>query len=187
MDDEPTLRLGFAYALTSRTTTVETAASGRQALDRLAESQYDIMFLDLRMPEMDGLGVIENLRREGNEIPMVLCSAALSPNAVVRALRNGVVHFLLKPVKPSDLRQAMDSVLHPENLPLPQALKAARRGDHSGAIRVLEREAAPGKHAACWHRILKGLQETGPEEDTSQLEEKVRANLAWLAFNAVAG
>jgi len=186
VDDEPTLRLGFAYALTSRTTVVETAATGRQALERLAGAHYDIMFLDLRMPEMDGSGVIENLRRQGNEIPIVLCSAALSPNAVVRAIRHGVVHFLLKPVRPVDLRQVMVSMLHPENRPLPQALKAARGGNREEAIRLLEHEAARCKHAACWHRILKAIQEMKPDEDTVGLEDRVRASLALLAFNTAA-
>ena len=185
MDDEPTLRLGFAYALTGKTASVETAASGRLALERLAHSHYDILFLDLRMPEMDGLGVIENLRAEGNEIPIVLCSAALSPNAAVRAIRHGVVHFLLKPVKPVDLRQVMSSVLHPENQPLPQALKAARAGDHSEAIRLLRHEATLCKRAECWHGILKAIQEMRSDEDTTQLEERIRVNLALLAFNAL--
>lgn len=186
VDDEPTLRLGFAYALTSRTTTVETAATGRQALERLASAQYDIMFLDLRMPEMDGIGVIENLRGLGNEIPIVLCSAALSPNAAVRAIRQGVVHFLLKPVKPVDLRQVMESILRPENRPLPRALKAARKGNRSEAILLLEHEAKVSKNAAYWHRILTAIQEMQPDDDTAGLEDKVRANLALLAFNTSA-
>jgi CheY-like chemotaxis protein len=186
VDDEPTLRLGFAYALTSKSTVVETAASGRLALERLANSNYDIMFLDLRMPEMDGIGVIENLRGQGNQIPIVLCSAALSPNAAVRAIRHGVVHFLLKPVRPVDLRQVMASILHPENSPLPQALQAARNGKRLEAIRLLENEATVCKHAAYWHQILKAVEEMKSDEDTTRLEEKVRASLTLLAFNTAA-
>lgn len=185
VDDEPTLRLGFAYALAGRTTSVETAASGRLALERLADSHYDIMFLDLRMPEMDGLGVIENLRGEGNNIPIVLCSAALSPSAAMRAIRHGVVHFLLKPVRPVDLRQVMASILQPENLPLPQALNAARNGNHTEAIRLLEREVASCKQAACWYSILKVIHQMQPDDELAQLEEKVRASLTMLAFNAM--
>lgn len=185
VDDEPTLRLGFAYALTSKTTLVETAASGRLALERLANSNYDIMFLDLRMPEMDGIGVIENLRGQGNQIPIVLCSAALSPYAAVRAIRHGVVHFLLKPVRPADLRQVMASILHPENRPLPQALKTVRNGNRREAIRLLEHEASVCKHAACWHQILTAIEDMQPDDDTTRLEDKVRANFALLAFNTV--
>ncbi|GAA5122822.1 hypothetical protein GCM10023212_20110 [Luteolibacter yonseiensis] len=186
VDDEPTLRLGFAYALTGRTTVVETAASGPLALERLADSSYDIMFLDLRMPEMDGLGVIERLRARGDEIPIVLCSAALSPNAAVRAIRHRVVHFLLKPVRPADLRQVMASVLDPAIDPLPKALEAARKGDRENAIRLLELEASKCRYAACWHRVLKAIQEMRPDDDLAGLEERVRSNLVLLAFNSAA-
>ncbi len=62
VDDEPTLRLGFTYALSNNLTKVETAANGRDALDRIAEMHFDIMILDLRMPELDGIGVIQALR-----------------------------------------------------------------------------------------------------------------------------
>jgi CheY-like chemotaxis protein len=184
VDDEPTLRLGFAYALTNRTTMVDTAASGRLALERLAETRYDMMFLDLRMPEMDGLGVVDNLRARGDEIPIVLCSAALTPNAAVRAIRHRVVDFLQKPVRPVDLRQVMESILHPERAPLPQALKAARGGDHAEAIRLLERETSTCRQAASWHHVLKAFQETRPDEDTTRLEDSIRASLNMLAFNS---
>ncbi|RYD49942.1 MAG: response regulator, partial [Verrucomicrobiaceae bacterium] len=88
VDDEPTLRLGFAYALSNRHTLVETAANGRIALERIANERFDIMILDLRMPDLDGIGVIEELRASGNRIPVVLCSAALNPRAALRAIRN---------------------------------------------------------------------------------------------------
>ncbi|MEX1049518.1 MAG: response regulator, partial [Akkermansiaceae bacterium] len=102
VDDEPTLRLGFAYALSNKTTVVETAASGQQALDRLASETFDVVVLDLRMPGLDGVGVIKALRNEGSEIPVILCSAALNSSAALREIRHGVVDFLLKPVRPVD-------------------------------------------------------------------------------------
>ena len=71
VDDEPTLRLGFAYALSNRTTTVETAGTGRIALDRIAEVGFDIVILDLRMPELDGLGVIDALH---SRAPLRICA-----------------------------------------------------------------------------------------------------------------
>lgn len=184
MDDEPTLRLGFAYALSSKTTTVETAATGRIALERIAATTFDIMILDLRMPDLDGIGVIEMLRSEGNQIPIILCSAALHPGAALWAIRHGVVDFLLKPVRPVDLRQVIDFVIRPEKRPLPQAMKAARNGDYAEAIRILEHQEIPSRQAAHWLSLLKSIRDADLDGDPSQLEESVRKNLSILAFNA---
>lgn len=190
VDDEPTLRLGFAYALSNRTTTVDTACNGRHALERIAEAHFDIMILDLRMPDLDGLGVIETLRGQGNNLSIVLCSAALSPNAALRAIRRGVVDFLLKPVRPVDLRQMIEFIHHPGRQPLALAMQAARNGHPREAIRILSGETTPSRQSACWLNVLKSIHAEPGEgflkrvPDDDELEEKVRASLAMLAFNA---
>ncbi len=184
VDDEPTLRLGFAYALTGKTTTVETAATGRIALDRISASSFDVVILDLRMPDLDGIGVIEALRSTGNTIPIILCSAALIPAAALRAIRHGVVDFLLKPVRPVDLRQVIDFVLFPENRPLPQAMKAARSGNTAEAITLLENQENPSRQASDWLQVLKAVRDSDPEDGITRLEDTVRASLSILAFNA---
>lgn len=182
VDDEPTLRLGFAYALSSKTTVVETAPTGRHALERIANSEFDIMILDLRMPELDGLSVLEMLRDDGNEIPIVLCSAALSPGVALRAFRRGVVDFLLKPVRPADLRQVIESIIHPGQQPFSLALRAARRRQPGEAVRILE--SIPGKQAALWLSVFRSILDAGPESDALLLNNANYANLSGLAFNA---
>lgn len=190
VDDEPTLRLGFAYALSSRTVTVETAATGRHALERIAATDFDIMILDLRMPELDGLGVIDALRGQGNNLPIVLCSAALSPNAAVRAIRRGVVDFLLKPVRPVDLRQVIEFVLHPGRQPFPQAMQAARNGRPHETIQILSGETTPSRQMSSWLNVLNSIHAdanhgfSSPLRQDDELEEKVRDSLTLLAFNA---
>ena len=184
VDDEPTLRLGFAYALTNRLTSVETASTGTLALERIAARKFDIVILDLRMPELDGMGVIEALRGQGNNIPIVLCSAVLNPKSALKAIRHGVVDFLLKPVKPADLRQAINFVVHPERHCLPLALKAARTGKSSEAIRILEAETSPNIQAAFWLKIFKSIRDSDAQGDGALLEEEVRSGLTILAFNS---
>lgn len=182
VDDEPTLRLGFAYALSSRTTTVETAANGRHALERMAETEFNILVLDLRMPDLDGLGVIDALRSQGNNIPVVLCSAALSPNAALHAVRQGVVDFLPKPVRPVDLRKVVEFILHPERQPFPQAMRAARSGRRGEAIRILSEETVLSPQAASWLEVLVALQEAGASSH-KEFVEKTRRLLPMLNFN----
>jgi CheY-like chemotaxis protein len=184
VDDEPTLRLGFAYALTNRDTTVETAATGIHALERLAGMNFDVMVLDLRMPDLDGIGVIEALRRQGNNIPIILCSAVLNPKAALSAIRHGVVDFLLKPVRPMDLRQAISFVVRPERDALPLALQAARVGNAAEAICILEAAIDPTEQGLYWLKIFKSIRDSDANEDGSSLEEEVRTGLTILAFNA---
>lgn len=184
VDDEATLRFGFSYALTSTTTSVETAASGREALEKIAATRYDIMILDLRMPDLDGIGVIAALRGEGNPIPIILCSAALLPDTAISAIQHGVVDFLLKPVRPVDLRQVIEFVLHPEPRPLPLALQAARDGRFDEAIQIFENQATPSRQAMHWLMVLKAIRDAEPETELAHTQQMIRSSLSILALNA---
>lgn len=184
VDDEPTLRLGFAYALANKSTTVETATNGRSALERLAAEPFDIVVLDLRMPELDGIAVIKTLRHRGSKVPVVLCSAALTPNAALHAIRQGVVDFLLKPVRPVDLRDVIEFVMRPDKSALSQALRSARNGLMDEAIRILEGDQNPCNKSIYWLGILKSIRGAATGGDVSWLEEQVGAGLSTLAFNA---
>lgn len=179
VDDEPTLRLGFAYALTSKTSVVETAINGRNALEKIALMRFDIIILDLRMPEMDGLGVIETLRREGNRVPIVLCSAALHGAAALRAVQHGVLDFLVKPVLPKDLRGVIEFVLRPEKTHFPLAMKAARAGDTDAAIRLLQAAPALSPQMSLWLHLFGAVRDEHPD-----LSGKFGTKLPVLAFNS---
>jgi len=185
VDDEPTLRLGFSYALSNRQTFVESAASGRQALERIKSSTFDIIILDLRMPDIDGIGVIESLRLSGNLVPIVLCSAAVTPLAAFKAIQHRVPDFLLKPVRPSDLREVVDYVLDPPDNPVSRALVAARNGRIANAIGEVEQEAGHDRSAAAWLAVFKSIVNP-PDEDANdhEREQLLRSSLAALAFRS---
>lgn len=182
VDDEPTLRLGFSYALSSRDTLVETASTGRQALEKIRENTYDIVILDLRMPDIDGLGVLETLRLSGNLVPIVLCSAALTPAAALRAIQHRVPDFLLKPIRPTDLRDVVDYILNPPNTPLSQAMVAARAGKMDTAIQHIRKEAEHDRTCAAWLEVLKTI--VSPSGDSESQENGGFSSLAILAFRS---
>jgi CheY-like chemotaxis protein len=184
VDDEPTLRLGFAYALADGSTDVETAASGQEALEFLTNRCYDVMVLDLRMPDLDGIGVIHRLRSRGNDMPIVLCSAALHPNAATRAIGLGVVDFLLKPVRPVDLRQVIHFVLHPEMNSFSQAMAAARNRHHDAAVDILEKIASPDLQSLCWLNVFRFFRDSNSTLDSNAFHDQLRSSLAVLAFNS---
>lgn len=179
VDDEPTLRLGFAYALSNKTTVVETANNGRQALEKLGPGHFDVMVLDIRMPDLDGIGVIQALRARGDKIPVILCSAALSPDAALRAIRKGVVDFLPKPVRPVDLRDAVAFVTTPDGQPFSKAMRAMRGGLQDEAIAILEDIPGADMRTMCWLALLRAIRDG---EEAHILEDKIRATLSHLAF-----
>jgi len=183
VDDEPTLRLGFSYALSNRDTHVDTASTGRQALEKVREHSYDIIILDLRMPDIDGIGVLETLRLSGNLVPIVLCSAALTPGAALRAIQHRVPDFLLKPIRPTDLRDVVEFILNPPDSPLSRAMIAARAGKMDTAIQHIREEATHDRTCAAWLEVLQSL--VHPRDDAESPDNPAAlSSLGILAFRS---
>lgn len=181
VDDEPTLRLGFAYTLTDSATRVESAGSGSEALDRLATRSYDLVILDLRMPGLDGIAVIDALRESGNPVPVILCGSFLSPRIIGRAIRQGVVDFLLKPILPRDLREAAAAVLTPGRFPHYGFWKAARRREFPRAIQILEQEQSLEPRMNAWLIHLRELEVSGRDDTPPAADLKISPLLPWNA------
>lgn len=184
VDDEQTLRLGFSYALANRSTQVDTAANGSQALEKLKNESYDILILDLRMPDISGLQIIETLRQAGNPVSIVLCSAAMTASAALRSIQQRVPDFLLKPVRPVDLREIVNYVLSPPDTPVSRAMVALRAGNIPEALEHVRSTAAHHHGASVWMELLESLI-SPPEEEPFVLRERlIRSSLASLAFRA---
>jgi len=179
VDDEPTLRLGFSYALSDHDT--DTAANGSEALTKLDSGDYDVAILDLRMPDIDGLRVIETLRRHGNYLPVVLCSAAITPSAALRAITGQVVDFLLKPVRPAELRGVVRHIMAPEEDPFAEAMAHAREGRHDLAIQDLE-GMNPGPRVTAWLGILRAIRTGSLEAEAAAFSRLERDGLSALAY-----
>lgn len=183
VQNEPTLRLGFSYALSNTKMKVETAATGIEALEMIETTRFDIILLELRMPGMDGINVIEILRSSGNRIPIVLCTASHRPNATLRAIILGVVDFLIKPASPMDIRQVVEFVINPPDSRLSQALAAVRIGEPEAAIQILETHPFPDAKERSWLGVLTMIRDARHGEEAERLEEGVRSCFPMLASN----
>ncbi len=108
VDDDRAFRLSTAALLRAEGHVVDTAEHGARAVELLREAQaggapHHLMLLDLRMPGIDGLGVVEALRVWGEGVPILMISGAGSVDDAVRALHLGADDFLTKPVEPKVL------------------------------------------------------------------------------------
>jgi two-component system response regulator (stage 0 sporulation protein F) len=120
-DDESGIRLMLKTALESDGFCVVEAANGRQALDIMQVQAPDLVVLDLNMPVMDGMAVLEAMK----DLAMVckprviILTAYGSIASAVKATRLGAVDFLEKPITPTELRQTVRSVLDEPELKFP--------------------------------------------------------------------
>ncbi len=111
VDDEQTIRLGFSVALRSAGFEVEMAENGAEAIERAMAISPDCIVLDLRMPGMDGLQAATELRGRGFTAPIVLASAFADHQTAGAAIGTGITDFLTKPIKPTQLRYAVNHAL----------------------------------------------------------------------------
>lgn len=103
-----------------------TATGGEQALSILREDRnIGAMILDLVMPDLDGMGVMDAMRREGLNTPVIIQTATASLETVISAMRNGAVDYFVKPVSPERL------VISLRNAMKLDALEAAIRSERS--------------------------------------------------------
>jgi len=127
-DDEALIRMGLKTMLTEAGyQVVGEAGDGRRALALVRKLDPDLIFLDLKMPEPDGLAVAEQVLAEGPR-PIVVLTAYGDREYVDRAKRLGVMAYLVKPIKEADLAPTIEMALtHFKTL-----------GALSGEIRSLE-------------------------------------------------
>ncbi|MCI0436875.1 MAG: sigma-54 dependent transcriptional regulator, partial [Gemmatimonadetes bacterium] len=111
VDDDRAFRISTAELLRQDGYDVETAADGQQAVEALRDSRFDLMLLDLRMPGIDGTGLVTALREWGDGIPVLMISGFGTIDAAVHALHAGADDFVTKPVEPAVLSDRVASLL----------------------------------------------------------------------------
>ncbi|EJF33081.1 two-component system response regulator RssB [Enterobacter sp. Ap-916] len=109
VEDEPVFRSLLDSYLTSLGAGTLLAWDGMDALEKLGQFTPDLLICDLAMPRMNGLELVEHIRNEGNQTPILVISATENMSDIAQALRLGVQDVLLKPIK--DLNRLKETVL----------------------------------------------------------------------------
>jgi two-component system response regulator PilR (NtrC family) len=102
VDDEPGLRRALMRLLQASGINVRTADDGAMALDMLAEQSFDVALVDLMMPRMNGLELLQHIRQRHAGTQVVLMTAFGDVETAVQAVRAGAHHFLTKPFRSND-------------------------------------------------------------------------------------
>lgn len=82
---------------------VSAVANGREALERLSDGDIDIVLSDMRMPELDGLGLLARLRETKSPVTVIMMSAFVELDAAIEALKMGAADYVSKPFKPDEV------------------------------------------------------------------------------------
>jgi DNA-binding response OmpR family regulator len=107
VDDEEQLRSVLARYLTLMGYQVDTAPSGEEALDLLERNPYDVAVLDIRMPGLDGVEVMERALQINPDLAIIFLTGHASLESAIAAVKADAVDYLLKPVSVRDLASAV--------------------------------------------------------------------------------
>ncbi len=108
VDDEPSLRKVLAAQLGRAGYSIRLAASAEEALDCLEASPVDVLITDLRMPGMDGLGLLDWAKVHAPTMPVILLTAYGTVDSAVEALKRGAFDYITKPFDQRDLLAAVE-------------------------------------------------------------------------------
>jgi two-component system response regulator AtoC len=109
-DDEAVVRSGIKRALENRGMTTELAASGQEALDLMSKESFDLVLLDIRMPDMDGTAVLSHIRAHHPETRVIMISGYPTIDTAVYCMKMGALDYLVKPFRLDDLETAIKRI-----------------------------------------------------------------------------
>lgn len=117
-DDSALARKQMARSLpASLNADIAFAVHGLEALALLQQQSYQLMFLDLTMPELDGFGTLEAMRDKGFTTPVVVVSGDIQPKAKERVMALGAKAFIQKPINKDDLNAVIRNLVEPPSQP----------------------------------------------------------------------
>ena len=168
---------------------IQTAENGRTALDLLRRFQPDVVIMDIKMPEMDGLELLRHVKRADPSIEVVMITAYASLETVRHALTHGAFEYLIKPFSRQDLEDVVHRALVRRQADLGARGQVARLVEEmrklSAKTRELEEaEAAEQSLRVTQLSILREISRTivghlDPQNVTAAVTEQLRAALGY--------
>jgi DNA-binding response OmpR family regulator len=117
IDDEPLLRHTLALILQRAGYQVTQAADGKEALHSLQAGAYDLAFLDLKLPDTNGLTLLPEIHRQYADMPVLILTAHATLESAMEAVRLGARDYILKPIDPKHILTRVGEVLAEQQQP----------------------------------------------------------------------
>ena len=110
VEDDNELREQFMRILKPKFKEIYEASNGIEALEKYAEYSPDMMIVDINLPKIDGLEVIESVRKRDKTIPIVILSAYSDEDKLFRAIKLGLSEYLIKPIPHKKLLSLLEDM-----------------------------------------------------------------------------
>src|SRR5512136_2053114 len=114
IDDEPNLRRSLGLILQRAGYAVTTASDAAEALDVLQAGAYDLTFLDIKLPDQNGIELLPQLRELYPDMPILILTAHATLDTAITAVRLGARDYLLKPIDPENILTRVECLLQEE-------------------------------------------------------------------------
>lgn len=139
MEDEMSVAKGLEMVLSEEGFTVEIAMTGRDAMDRFSQKEFDLLIADLRLPDVDGLDVIRRIKSRKPETGVVVITGYPSVSSAVDAMKLGTYDYLPKPFTRDEITSAVDGALkHQGSTRTEEAIHKTEKGEEEKLIQKRE-------------------------------------------------
>jgi CheY-like chemotaxis protein len=111
VDDERNIRLTLFRSLESLGVQIQTAVNGEEALQKLQEDEFALLLLDLKMPGINGMDVLQHVQGRWPKTRVIVITAHGTIDSAVEAMKAGAIDFIQKPFSPAEIRELVTKVL----------------------------------------------------------------------------
>jgi DNA-binding NtrC family response regulator len=115
VDDEPEMRAALSHSLRRSGYSVESASSGIEALEKIKKDEFGVIITDIKMPEMSGMQVLEQVKKISPHIPVIIMTAFGTINNAVEAMKEGASDYIIKPFSSEILEETVNKVFEKSN------------------------------------------------------------------------
>ena len=144
VDDDAHIRESLRDRFAARGHDVTTAVDGKDALVKIRRERPDLVLLDLQMPELDGIGVLQKLQQDGIDVTVVVITAFGTVDRAVQAMKNGAYDFIQKPFEPALIEETVKRALERSSLQVEnRALRAGKDVCSASVLRSASSRRAP--------------------------------------------
>lgn len=109
VDDEERFRTTLSKLLKVKGLGVAAVGSGKEAIEELGRAAYDVVLLDVKMPEMNGVEVLAEIKKENPQIEVIMLTGHASVDVAIEIMRLGGYEYLLKPCPTDDLMDKIEA------------------------------------------------------------------------------
>ena len=195
VDDESTITIALELLLSDHGYEVDTASTAAETEALLARRWFDLVFLDLRLPDADGIGLLEHIKRSAPETEVVLMTAHGSLDVIIEAIKRGAFYYLEKPFSFEQILLITERALEFKAMKAQNQLRTtapAKMRDDFGIVgnnfrlrqvRGVVRTAAPSDASV----LIEGESGTGKEMIAAALHaQSQRADRPFIRINCAA-